>query len=341
MASEFEIGDLTPRIATRTLKGVSFPAIIHNGSYFLSDLYIYEDGVVDCWGGVDLNLFREKVSSGWVKTSIPNGADLHIDSLGLIRIADAAWAMTPGTLIDRVEKTVTALNPAHVNLYDMQGDETDRSGPIGVQKESRMGQTTWRMTDRASFFPELARGVAKWAFWHLDDALHLVQVSLFDDDKVRITGAGRPDWMTLDALRGDERLCTATKGDRVEITGLCSFLVDDIHLTVPKEAFLAELVIDRDEAAGRETVMDRTRAAFSRYEKAPSAETLEALRTAYESVPEHLRRFCGDMDTKDIPIRIALYGDQEIEGWSHFQVSKARGEPLPSIKVPKPKDEPR
>lgn len=45
------------------------------------------------------------------------------------------------------------------------------------------------------------------------------------------------------------------------------------------------------------------------------------------------------MDTKDIAVRMIIYGEQEIEGWSHYQAAKARGEQLPTIKIPTPKED--
>ena len=64
---------------------------------------------------------------------------------------------------------------------------------------------------------------------------------------------------------------------------------------------------------------------------------MAALRAAYEAVPEHHRMYVGDMDTKDVAVRMIIYGEQEIEGWSHRLVARARGLPLPTIRVPKPK----
>lgn len=49
--------------------------------------------------------------------------------------------------------------------------------------------------------------------------------------------------------------------------------------------------------------------------------------------------YVGDMDTKDIEVRMIIYGDQEIENWSHYKLAKERGEALPTIIVPKPNDE--
>jgi hypothetical protein len=51
-------------------------------------------------------------------------------------------------------------------------------------------------------------------------------------------------------------------------------------------------------------------AAHQAFESDPTPEQREALRRAYEAVPEHLRLYCGDMDSKDWPIRRILFGDE-------------------------------
>ena len=41
----------------------------NGGTYFLTDLKVYADGMIDCWGLVDFTTFRQKVASGWVATT--------------------------------------------------------------------------------------------------------------------------------------------------------------------------------------------------------------------------------------------------------------------------------
>ncbi|MFB7366590.1 DUF7638 domain-containing protein, partial [Streptomyces hydrogenans] len=67
------------RVTYRTVDGVRIPGtwrhvFIRNGRYFLTDLLIYADGLVDCWGLVTVEEFEEKVRSGWVATTLPDGA---------------------------------------------------------------------------------------------------------------------------------------------------------------------------------------------------------------------------------------------------------------------------
>ncbi|MBN9417014.1 MAG: hypothetical protein J0I12_16325, partial [Candidatus Eremiobacteraeota bacterium] len=86
--------------------------------------------------------------------------------------------------------------------------------------------------------------------------------------------------------------------------------------------------------SGKRGVVSLCLAALEVYLGNPNHENREALRLAYEAVPRHNRRYCGDMDTKDIPIRMILYGQQEIESWSHRIASRQRGMSLPEISVP-------
>ena len=63
----------------REVPGVYFPAFIHNGDYYLTNIVAYQDGMVECWGLVTFAEFAQKVVEGWVVTSVPEGAtgDIH------------------------------------------------------------------------------------------------------------------------------------------------------------------------------------------------------------------------------------------------------------------------
>ena len=65
------------------LKRATLPAFICNGSYFLTDLTIYEDGDIDCWGIVSFEEFLQKVEQGWVTVELPESDNLEISIHGL------------------------------------------------------------------------------------------------------------------------------------------------------------------------------------------------------------------------------------------------------------------
>ena len=58
------------------IKGVGLPAFIHNFSYHLVLIKVYEDGIIDCWEKLDFDGFVDKVESGWVVTTVPKGSEI-------------------------------------------------------------------------------------------------------------------------------------------------------------------------------------------------------------------------------------------------------------------------
>jgi|SRR5271165_6907862 len=65
------------------IEGSFRPIFIKNGStYFLTELKVYADGMIDCWGLVDLPTFGHKVESGWVATTLKQGATASMHHLG-------------------------------------------------------------------------------------------------------------------------------------------------------------------------------------------------------------------------------------------------------------------
>jgi len=66
------------------IKGTYLQAFIKNGRhFFVTEIKIYKDGLIDCWGEVDLEGFKEKVRSGWIRTRLPEGARISMMTSGL------------------------------------------------------------------------------------------------------------------------------------------------------------------------------------------------------------------------------------------------------------------
>ncbi|WP_338775308.1 NADAR family protein [Streptomyces sp. DG1A-41] len=103
------------RITYRTADGVRVPgtwrhAFIRNGDYFLTDLFIYADGLIDCWGLVTLEEFEEKLRRGWVATELPDGARASAHDLAAWRFSEARTRLTPELLLSEVRDTIDQLN---------------------------------------------------------------------------------------------------------------------------------------------------------------------------------------------------------------------------------------
>ncbi|MEW5357021.1 NADAR family protein [Streptomyces sp. 16-176A] len=103
------------RITHRTADGTRIPGtwrhvFIRNGGYFLTDLFIYADGLIDCWGLVTLEEFEEKLRSGWVATALPEGARASAHDLAAWKFSEPRVRHTPEQLLAEVRDTIDELN---------------------------------------------------------------------------------------------------------------------------------------------------------------------------------------------------------------------------------------
>lgn len=326
--------------STQTLKSVMINGIIQNGSYFLSDIPIYEDGIVDCWGCVDLPLFKKKIESQWVVPKIENGSAIRISQFGDIEILNAEWAHRNGKdLFKYVKGLVKTLNPSLTNLYDMKGSDTYR--PAGKRfdtyKISRSKPNICK-PETDMFSTETGRA-SLTHFVRENGIFYYVKSSIFQDETLVMTGM--PSLHTPSLAEFREKLSVSDdygfpkSGDQITIEGLVTFTAGGTDWFLDRQSLIHNLDGALREIRGEPSLVDVCREAFDLFQTAPTEDNLDLLRTAYENVPDHERMFCGGQDKKDIPIRIALYGEAEIENWSHWQVARTQGLKLPTITTPK------
>lgn len=329
---------------TKTIDGIVTPAFIHNGpSFFFVDVPVFADGLVDCWELLDLALFRERLRSGWVTPQAPDGAQVSVHGLGAWTTAGGRWEIDADGFFERVLALVRQLNPRMENLHDCRGRTVEMVGRVRVSILGMARERPVRVVDPESAFSKRVPGDRISVLVH-DGEYHLASLRVFADGVVELGRLASPETLDVPALRGmveaGRIVGSVPEGARVHIYGLGSFVVQvEDYGTDPCEQ-LREVSDLLDKLNGRPDSIARCRAAYEAYLTDPTVAHREALRAAYEAVPEHNSMYVGDMDTKDIGVRMVLYGDEEIEGWSHRVVARASGEKdLPEIHVPKPKDE--
>jgi len=328
---------------TKQIRGYAFPGIINNGSYYLTHLEVFADGLINCWEMVDLPLFKKKLRSGWVVTSIPDGDPLSIHGIGSLVVSNAKWNHTNKTLVKFIKTVLKQLNPRMENLYKCYGRETEEIGRVKYASVGIPNTRPWKTKEPNT---PLVWGIFGKSLQHFrvsNDRLFLVNIQLFPDDTAVIFGSGEP--ITLDfntfanQLRNPDYFRFPNRGDRVTIEQLVTFTAGEWKWSVKPESLQAEFHDLHNQVLGKPGAVKQCIEAYSNYLSKQTKETLNQLRQKYEAVPEHLRMYCGDMDTKDIPIRMILYGKEEIKKWSHYQIAKAMNKELPWIKIPEPPDE--
>jgi hypothetical protein len=326
-----------------TIDGLVTPAFIHNGSFFLVDLPVYADGLVDCWEMVDLPLFREKLRTGWVTPTARDGAEISVHGLGRWTATGGTWDLNADSLYAHVQALLAALNPRMENLHDCHGRTVERRGKVNVSILGMPKKHALRLIGPDSALPARVEGDTLSAIVTSGAEYYVARLSVFADGVIEIGSIPSPEVLDMEgldrAVSSGRLLGRVPRGTRLRIQGLGSFVVDREHWCAAPREQVREVSDLLDNVKGREDSIARCRDAYDEYIADPTQARRETLRLAYEAVPQHNRSYVGDMDTKDIAVRMILYGEQEVERWSHRRVARARGEPvLPTITIPKPKD---
>jgi hypothetical protein len=164
-------------------------------------------------------------------------------------------------------------------------------------------------TYRSTCDGERIDGVFAMAFIHNDD-YYLTPISIYHDGMVDCWGLV-PFEEFKQKVRSGWVVTQLPPDAKVNVSLLASFTATKASYWIDPEEFIREVADEIDGLNGRPTAREKCFAAWTAYEGLPSDAAKEALRVAYEAVPEHNRMFVlGDQDRKDHPIRGVLYPEQ-------------------------------
>jgi hypothetical protein len=310
--SDKTVDVLTTIHRTQIIDGFSIPAVIHNVQYHFTDLQVYSDGLVWCWEMVDLKLFKEKLSKRWVVTSIPDGEQISIFSLGYWKIINGKWDYNENSFYEYIYSLIKKLNPRLENLYDCHGKTTEKVGNANYSIFGFPKPKTYYLTTENRILQEKKLGESIYLFYRADDEkLYLAQLSVFEDGKIELTNIPEKQVFELSELKKliDEKklLSEIALKERVTILGFGSFEISDGKGVVIQNKYL-EILDIFNKLQGIEGTLEICRKIFEEYKKQPSEELKNKLKIAYENIPQHQRIFVGDMDTKDHEVKRIIYG---------------------------------
>lgn len=322
---------------TKFTEGVSIPGIIKNGSYFFVDLEVYEDGRVECWNFQDFEHFKNDVSSGWVSVAIPNDKEISISSLGEWTINEVSWLYNKDSFIEYVWSIIKKLNPNLNNIYTysqkiVNGVKIGESGLGKIYKEKEKYSN--------DPFPERIIGKGINLFYkEKNDEYYLVRFDIYNQESIvisRLENSIEISLTQLEEMISNEKVLSQLPiGSKVHILGLGAFNIKEEKYSNSISDKLLEIKDMIRVINGKSTTIELCKSIYKQYIENRTEELKTKLKNAYESIPEHRRAYVGDMDVKDTAVRMIIYGEQEIEKWSHYQVAKKMGEKLPTIKIPK------
>ncbi|MGA2650160.1 MAG: hypothetical protein ABSF28_06545 [Terracidiphilus sp.] len=291
----------------RTL-GLQIPAFIHNMQYHYAPLAVYGDGLVDCWGSVDLDIFLRKLKTGWVVTEAPPGSMVCFHNLGSAIVRTCDWKNSPADLLKRVNAGINSLNPDRSGLINLNGEEAEMRGKV---RYSKFGLTNGKPY-RVDADGNEVLGDSIPVFLQAGSDFQLKPWFIYADGSSRVgrTGSLKPLNEVATGLTGGDLRTSAPDGSRITIEGLGWFESKSSGWHVKPEERVREAYDALEKLKGEQGAMRNCMNCFREYQTDLSLENRDRLRLAYEAVPEHLRHYCGDMDSQDWPIRRIIYGEE-------------------------------
>lgn len=289
-----------------TKLGVSLAIFIDNWQCHYASVDVYEDGAIDCWGFLDLDLFRQKMKTSWAVASPRVDQNLSFFNLGYSEPVQGNWLKRQSDILGAVEQTVKELNPRSDGLIDMHGSDTELRGKVRYAKMGTSDKKAYRIEDGDRVLGDPVPALLK-----VDDGYRLVRLTVYQDSLVQVGPSNELVSMQSIASSFESGLLSMVvpEGVRIDVPGLGYFTTKDEFGYIDSNARIGEMYDIINRLNGKDSVVTTCAKAFDAFESDPTDEARETLRAAYESVPEHLRMYCGDMDTKDSDIRAALYGE--------------------------------
>jgi hypothetical protein len=304
--------DSWPIVRTKPVSktyGRAISVFINNGSCHLVTVDAYADGAIDCWGFVDRALFLNKLRSNWVVPAPKPGQDLSVFDFGYTGIDRAVWVQTSQSIAQVVESTIRELNPGMSGLLDMHGSNEELRGNVRYAKLGLADEKPFRREQNGT---DDILGGSVPVLRIVEGAFEMTRLTVFADGMCQIGSDGTlVPVQEIRTLYDQGRICNAApRGSRILLPGLGEFWTTTDFGGVTVHDRIGEIQDMLNEVNGRPGVIKICMERFEAYRREPSEQAKEQLRDAYEAVPGHLRMYCGDMDSKDWPIRAVLYGPE-------------------------------
>ena len=282
---------------TKTLKGRFVPAIINNTQHFLVNLEVFEDGLVDCWELVDLELFGGKLNSGWITTSVPSGETLSIHGLGCWSIAEGKWLFNKETYFDHIASIIKNLNPELTNLHNCHGMTTKKVDNMNVSILGLAKGKPFKYENPESYFSKKHIGESFSLFVkNTENNYSLASISVFPDSTLIVSALENHETLSLHEFEKQiligKFVTEIPKSSIVKIYGLGECTFDECHYStdiMQKYHEVSDLIAKLNK---QKTTSQICLEVYERYIATPTVKLRDDLKVAYEimslNIPEYI-----------------------------------------------------
>ncbi len=291
------------------VEGRSFFGIIKNGSYFLSNLAIYEDGIVSAWDKFDIYQFEKALEKKWVVSFIEDNEELNIRGIGDFEILESQW-MHKDDYYKYIKSILKEMNPEMQNIYKTTQREIEKweklkvsflAIPIDFKMKKEFG---YDLSNGKSYFI-----FRKSSHYSSNKEIFLTYYTIYDDETISIYNDN--NIYNFDNIKNmfdkNELVLYPKEDDTIIIENLAKLKLKPTLKYTNKKEKLKEIEENIKEISGKENAFDYAIKCYHNYLVYPSDYNRELLKEAYEKLPKHERIFLGDMDNKDSDFRRIIY----------------------------------
>lgn len=291
------------------VEGRSFLGIIKNGSYFLSNLAIYEDGIVSAWDKFDIYQFEKALEKKWVVSFIEDNEELNIRGIGDFEILESQW-MHKDDYYKYIKSILKEMNPEMQNIYKTTQREIEKweklkvsflAIPIDFKMKKEFG---YDLSGGKSYFI-----FRKSSHYSSNKEIFLTYYTIYDDETISIYNDN--NIYNFDNIKNmfdkNELVLYPKEDDTIIIENLAKLKLKPTLKYTNKKEKLKEIKENIKEISGKENAFDYAIKCYHNYLVYPSDYNRELLKEAYEKLPKHERIFLGDMDNKDSDFRRIIY----------------------------------
>ncbi|WP_088829976.1 DUF7638 domain-containing protein [Paenibacillus tyrfis] len=283
----------------RTIEGTRIPGIIKNMQYYYINLDVYEDGMINCWELVDLKGLKEKIEINWLVPNVPNGEILSIFGLGAYKVRSASWNYDKKSYYMQIKNTIEKLNPKMSNIYTISKHENEllKKRKVTYSPEAKDFYV------KSEMFYQTIDGKGFTIFMKHKDISYLVNLVVYKDGRVTCYNSSfefNYDLSELEPLfRNGTFFTDFNTPTEIVLDNFAKVTLEKGLYATEQEEKYKELIDLYSELNDKKTSLEKCREAYYRYLEYPSDYSREKLKELYELIPEHERRYLGDMDSKD------------------------------------------
>lgn len=307
---------MTKVVRHQRIEGISLAGIVNNGGYYYSDVEVYEDGRIDVWGMEDLATIKSRLTipSLQLMAQIPDGETLSIHGLGDYRVKNTVWRHTRESYYQLILETVKRLNPEMANLYYC----TEREQALWRERQVKLiaKSSPFRVVNERFYETEV--GQSSRFFLRRKDENYLVNAVVYKSGQVQISCPFFDFLITLgefkQRVKSGEFFTEFTEETTIQLAelGVVTFEVDEYGYTETIADKLEEMEVEYEKLNGNDR-LQICRNAYHDYLEYPNERLRERLHKAWLDVPESMRCYLGDMDSRDSDYRRILFTDKKRE----------------------------